>query len=57
MHPELVKIIAEKIQNGQIATNSHTPIMFFVTVGVIAIVHGILLCKRVYFISKLKKRT
>lgn len=55
MHPELVRIIAEQIQTGEIATSPQTLSVLFLVLGVIAIIHGVLLCKRVSFLSNLRR--
>lgn len=56
MHPELVRIIAEQIQSGKIATTSQTLITLFLVFVVIAIIHSILFCKWLSRISNLIRR-
>ena len=54
MHPELMRIVVEGIQEGEINTDSSLLIYTFAIFGAIAILHSVYFCKFVKYISNLK---
>jgi len=52
MHPELMRIIVEGMQNGQIANTTSTEFTFIIF-GIITLIHGILFCSISKFPYKL----